>query len=165
MSTWRPWTTFALSLFGIGVSIYLTLIHFEGVRLLVCPGDVGGTHGVIDCTAVLTSSQSTLFGIFPVAVVGLGYFVVMSAINNPWAWRSTSLYIAWARLILVIGGMGMVLYLISVELLQVHSICIWCTSIHAVTFLLFILTITGWEDTGWAISSYNDAVLDEPAYD
>jgi hypothetical protein len=31
--------------------------------------------------------------------------------------------------------------------------------------LLFILTITGWEDTGWAISSYNDAVLDEPAYD
>jgi uncharacterized membrane protein len=37
--------------------------------------------------------------------------------------------------------MGFVLYLIYVELIQIGNICLWCTSVHAITFLLFVLLI------------------------
>jgi Vitamin K epoxide reductase family. len=39
---------------------------------------------------------------------------------------------------LAICGIGFVLYLVSVELLVVDAICLWCTSVHIITFLLLI---------------------------
>ena len=36
--------------------------------------------------------------------------------------------------------MGFVLYLIYAELLTIGSICLYCTSVHAITFALFVLT-------------------------
>ena len=48
-----------------------------------------------------------------------------------------------------VGGMGFVIYLISQELLVIKAVCLWCTSIHVIEFLLFLLTITGWYDTGY----------------
>ena len=35
----------------------------------------------------------------------------------------------------------LVLYLIYVELIQVGNICLWCTSVHVITFLLFVLLV------------------------
>jgi uncharacterized membrane protein len=52
--------------------------------------------------------------------------------------------------------MGMVIYLISQEALVLHVICLWCTGVHVLTFVLFLLVITGWEDTGYAQSLYDD---------
>ena len=40
----------------------------------------------------------------------------------------------------------MVIWLISAELLIIRAICIWCTVVHALTFVLFMLVVTGWED-------------------
>ena len=129
---WLQLTTLGLALAGLGVSIYLTIEHFTGNTTLAC-----SDKGTINCAAVTTSPQSMVFGVFPVAVLGLAFFVFMVPATTPWAWRSRRLEIALLRLASVVVGVGFILYLIYVELYQVGAICLWCTSVHVITFLLF----------------------------
>jgi uncharacterized membrane protein len=133
---WIQLTALVLSLAGLGVSIYLTIVHFVSKNILIC-----SANGTINCEKVLSSSQAMVFGIFPVAVLGLAFYVFMVAINSPWAWQSQLPVIWWARLAGAVTGMGFVLYLIYAELIQIGNICLWCTSVHVITFLLFVLLI------------------------
>ena len=82
-----------------------------------------------------------VFGIFPVAVIGLVFYLIMAAVNSPWAWRSNWPVLRWARLGLLIGGIAFVLYLIYTELFTLNAICLWCTSVHVITLLLFALVV------------------------
>jgi uncharacterized membrane protein len=134
---WQPLTTLLLCVAGLGVSTYLTIAHFDTHISLSCPA--GG--GAIDCEAVTTSPQSHLFGI-PVAVLGLAFFLPMIALCLPRAWRSIDRRIHLARLALSVTGVGMILYLISAELFVIKKICLWCSSVHLVTFLLFVVIVT-----------------------
>ena len=133
---WIQLTALVLSLAGLGVSIYLTIVHFTSPKILIC-----SANGTINCEKVLSSSQAMVFGVFPVAVLGLAFYVFMVAINSPWAWRSQLPIIWWARLAGAVTGMGFVLYLVYAELIQIGNICLWCTSVHVITFLLFVLLI------------------------
>jgi uncharacterized membrane protein len=146
-----------LSVLGLAVAVYLTYSHYTaGAKgVLSCPFGGGGS-GTIDCAAVLTSGWSTILGL-PVALYGAVFFVFMIFINLPAMWRSESLLVARLRLAAVCAGMLSVIYLVGVELLAVHKICIWCTSVHILEFALFMLVITGWNDTGWAVSQWADA--------
>ncbi|HEX4244151.1 MAG TPA: vitamin K epoxide reductase family protein [Acidimicrobiales bacterium] len=134
---WQPITTMVLSIAGLGVSIYLTLTHFSTAVTLSCPA--GG--GAINCEKVTTSPQSYVFGI-PVAVLGLAYFLPMLVLCLPVAWRSFNRWIHLARLLLSVAGVGMVIYLVSAELFTIKAICLWCTSVHVITFLIFVLVVT-----------------------
>jgi uncharacterized membrane protein len=133
---WFQLTTLALSLAGLGVSIYLTIVHYGSTGLLVCTAS-----GAINCEKVVTSPESMVFGVFPVAVLGLAFYVFMVAINTPWAWRSRPPLIWWARLAGIVTGMGFVLYLLYAEIIQIGNICLWCTGVHAITFVLFALLV------------------------
>jgi uncharacterized membrane protein len=133
---WLQWSTLALSLAGLGVSIYLTIAHYTSPKILVC-----SDKGLIDCAKVTSSAQSMVFGVLPVAVLGLAFYVFMAAINTPWAWRAQLPAIWWARLGSVVVGIGFVLYLLYAEIIQIGNICLWCTSVHAITFLLFVLIV------------------------
>ena len=133
---WFQLTTLALSLAGLGVSIYLTIAHYSSSSVLVC-----SDKGVVNCAKVTTSPESMVFGVFPVAVLGLAFYVFMVAITSPWAWRSRQPVIWWARLAGIVTGMGFVLYLLYAEIIQIGNICLWCTSVHASTFLLFVLLV------------------------
>ena len=153
MSRWRPIATTVISVVGLAIATYLTYVHYSsapGKFNAVCP--LGGTHGVINCDKVTTSAQSIIFGI-PVALYGAVFFLFMIAVNLPVSWRSPSMWLARARLAAVICGMGMVLYLISMEAFVIHAICIWCSAVHLLQFALFILVTTGWQDTGWVVAS------------
>jgi uncharacterized membrane protein len=132
---WLQLTTFALALAGLGVSIYLTIAHFTESTLLGC-----SESGLVNCTKVTTSPQSYVFGI-PVAVLGLAFFVFAVAIMSPWAWQAARREIHLARIASVVVGMGFVLYLLYAELFIIGSICLYCTSVHAITFVLFVLTV------------------------
>jgi len=35
--------------------------------------------------------------------------------------------------------MGMVIYLLSAELFSIKAICLWCTSVHVMTFAVFVM--------------------------
>jgi uncharacterized membrane protein len=133
---WFQLTTLSLSLAALGVSIYLTIVHYTSPRLLAC-----SANGTINCEKVISSSQSMVFGVFPVAVLGMAFYVFMVAINTPWAWRSPLPLVWWARLGGIVTGIGFVLYLLYAELIQIGNICLWCTSVHVITFLLFVLLI------------------------
>jgi len=100
VAPWRTVTALGLSLAGLGVSTYLTIVHFAPSVPLAC-----SSNGIVNCERVTTSPQSYVFGI-PVAA----------------------------------------------ELLVIRNICPWCTSVHVVIFLLFVLLVTtvpsmlGWND-------------------
>jgi uncharacterized membrane protein len=133
---WLQWTSLALSLAGLGMSIYMTIAHYTSTNILVC-----SNKGYIDCAKVTTSPESRVFHIFPVAVVGLAFYVFMTAINTPWAWRSGIAAIWWARLVGIITGIGFVLYLIYAEVIQIGNLCLDCTTVHVITFLLFVVLV------------------------
>lgn len=133
---WLQLTTWVLSLAGLGVSVYLTVAHYSSSSILAC-----SDNGLVNCAAVTTSSESMVFGVFPVAVLGLAFYVFMAAVTSPWAWRATWPPISWARFGSVIVGMLFVLYLIYTELFTLDAICLWCTSVHVITFLLFGLIV------------------------
>lgn len=133
---WFQITTLVLSLAGLGVSIYLTVQHYTAATsFLGCPAT-----STFNCQKVTTSPESIIFGI-PVAVFGLAFYVFMVAVNTPWAWRSRLPAIYWARLGSIILGIVFVLYLIYTELFTIGAICVDCTSVHIITFLLFCLLI------------------------
>jgi len=132
---WLRLVTLVLSLGGLGVSVYLTIAHYSTSVVLACPNT-----GTINCAKVTTSAQSVILGI-PVAVLGLAFYAFMVAINSPWAWRAKSPAVGWARLGSVVAGIVFVLYLIYTELFTLDAICLWCTSVHVITFLLFGLIV------------------------
>jgi uncharacterized membrane protein len=131
---WMQIATFVLALAGLGVSIYLTIAHFTESALAGC-----SESGLVNCTKVTTSPQSYVFGI-PVAVLGLAFFVFAVVIMSPWAWRASRREIHLVRMASLVVGIGFVLYLIYAELFIIGSICLYCTSVHAITFVLFVLT-------------------------
>ena len=131
-----PLATLILSLYGLGASIYLTIAHYDASVTLAC-----SDKGLINCEEVTTSPESVVFGIFPVALLGLAFYVFMVAVNSPWAWRLNWPSVRWLRLGSVIAGMGFVLYLIYAEVDEIRAICLWCTSVHVATFLIFALLI------------------------
>lgn len=133
---WLQWTSLVLSLAGLGVSVYMTISHYTSTNILVC-----SNKGYIDCAKVTTSPESMVFSVFPVAVLGLAFYVFMTAINTPWAWRSGIAAIWWARLVGIITGIGFVLYLIYAEVIQIGNLCLDCTTVHIITFLLFVVLV------------------------
>ena len=132
---WLQWTTWVLSLGGLGVSVYLTIAHFNTSVSLVCPAT-----STINCEKVTTSAESYAFGI-PVAVLGLAFYLFMAVANSPWMWRVTWPPLRWARIGSVIVGILFVLWLLYSELFKIGAICLWCTSVHVITFCLFALIV------------------------
>jgi uncharacterized membrane protein len=153
-----PWTprlvrilALALSLIGTGLSIYLTIAHLAGAQVLVC-----SNKGLINCEAVTQSPESKLFGVFPVAELGLAFYAFMTLMNTPWAWLPSWTWLkaspsrqqqlgllAWrVRLASVVVGILFILYLVYTELITLRNICLWCTYVHITTFLLFVLLLT-----------------------
>ncbi len=148
-ATWLQWVTLALALVGLAVSAYLTYTHFSEAKILGC-----SESGLVNCQKVTTSEQSYVFGI-PVAVLGLAFYAFLVPVMTPYAWRLNPFSGRWSRaswsrwvasnlgiirMASLLVGMGFVLYLLYAELFQIGSICLYCTSVHAVTFLLFVLT-------------------------
>jgi uncharacterized membrane protein len=135
-SLWLQLLTFVLAVVGLGVSTYLTIAHFTQSTLAGC----AETAGLVNCTKVTTSAQSYAFGI-PVAVLGMAFYVFAVAIMSPWAWQAKRREIHLARIASLVVGIGFVLYLLYAELFIIGNICLYCTSVHVITFVLFALTM------------------------
>lgn len=136
-----PLSALIVSVLGLADSAYLVYQHFSAAQAFVGCSD----KGTVNCEAVTTSAWSYLFGshLLPVSVLGLAFFAFMVVINSPWGWRAPWPAVHWVRLGAVIVGVVMVLYLIWAELFRIGSICLYCTGVHALTFILFAL-IVGW---------------------
>lgn len=122
MSRPRLEPSLAIALLGLVVSAYLTVEHFTSPAVLACPE--GAT---INCAKVTSSVWSSLLGV-PVALLGLLFFVAMSVLVSPAAWRRQVL--DPVRVIGAAAGVVMALYLVWVELFRVDALCLWCTGAH-----------------------------------
>lgn len=130
-----PWLTLAVSAAGVLVSAYLTYEHFTAGTTLACP-----ETGVVNCLKVTSSQYSKLVGV-PVALLGLLFFIGMTALSVPPLWRTASPWPSRARLAGVVTGVVFVLYLVWAELFRINAICLWCTVVHALTLVLFALVV------------------------
>jgi uncharacterized membrane protein len=150
----RRWPTIAgvvLCVLGLGVAAYLTYAHYDPTVTLACPD-----HGVVNCEAVTTSAYSSIVGV-PVALLGLVFFAGMLPLQLPPAWRSALPWVRVGRMAGAAIGVGTVIWLVYAELFLVGKICLYCTSVHVLTFLLFATTLFG------TISTTPEPAAPEPA--
>jgi uncharacterized membrane protein len=125
----------AFAMGGLGISLYLTVVHISQDRvLLLC-----SSSGLVNCEQVLTSSQSVV-GPFPVAVLGVVWFIVLLVLllrgDGVSPRRRAAVQLAWA-----VGGIAVVFYLIYVELFLVGAICLWCAIVHLFVILLLLASV------------------------
>lgn len=122
--------TLALSLLGLAISVYLTVEHFSGSQTFACP-----ENATFNCVAVTTSKWAAIAGI-PVAVLGLVFFVAMTALCLVGGRRVADL-----RVVAAVVGVLTALWLVYVELFLVDALCLWCTGVHLVTLVLLGTTV------------------------
>ncbi|WIG58387.1 MAG: hypothetical protein OJF49_001133 [Ktedonobacterales bacterium] len=126
---------------GVGISIYLTTIHYAKVAPFCTTG------GVINCASVLRSQFSNVPGTqLPITIPGLLWFVVSGGLafvglralwrGSPEPERLRAAHFVWAA-----AGMLFVLYLVYAEIVVLHSICEWCTTVHIMTFATFLIAL------------------------
>lgn len=134
-----------LSLLGIGIAIYLTAVHYQGVPL-VC-----STTGVVDCENVLASPYSSISiggTALPITIPGLFWFIVSGALAlvawrfRPGERRLLILELIWAAL-----GMLTVFYLVYAEIVRLHKICAWCTGVHVIILVMLLIAVVQWQGT------------------
>ncbi|MBI4300843.1 MAG: vitamin K epoxide reductase family protein [Chloroflexi bacterium] len=129
----------ALSVIGVGVSGYLTYVHYSNSSLL-CTG-AGG------CETVNISKYAEIAGI-PLALFGLGMYVAFLALSWARGWGGAG---PWAALVLFglsLAGTTYSGWLTYVELYKIKAVCPWCvTSAALVTFVLLLSTAELWRAT------------------
>jgi uncharacterized membrane protein len=118
-----------LSIIGLGVATYLTIVHYAGLNPACTAGQ--------SCIKVQTSQWSKLDGI-PVALMGLiGYIGILASLLAPDR-EETRL----ATLALTLIGFGFSAYLTYRELFSIHAICEWCASSAVIMTLLLAAAAT-----------------------
>ncbi len=128
-----------LSLLGVGITIYLTTVHYENVPL-VC-----SESGLVNCARVISSSYSVVPGTaLPITIPGFAWCVVAASLAIAGLITTSGLWqlrIRWAQFIWALSGMLVVLYLVYAEIVRLHTICAWCTALHVLILIMFLITL------------------------
>lgn len=133
----RTWPAL-LGVAGLLISAYLVGTHYFAEQVpLAC-----ATGGIVDCEQV-TSSAESMIGPMPVALLGLVWFAVYLAILAVRAFwpPAIALQVVWS-----VAGLLTVFWLVYAELFLIGAICLWCTAIHAIVVVVFLMTL--WDATG-----------------
>jgi uncharacterized membrane protein len=120
------------SVAGLGLSAYLTFLHYQGV-VPGCP-----LTGPVNCEAVLSSSYSVIAGTsVPTSAAGIVWFAISALLwTRPLGWMQ----LAWSGI-----GLLTVLYLVFVEIVRVGAICLWCTATHILVLAIFLVALASWQ--------------------
>lgn len=125
-----------MSVIGLATSAYVFVIY-NTLRHLPpgCPID---PTGWLNCAAVLSSAYSEVFGV-PLELFAIGYFIVNLVLIYVIAFGGKTLYRQSFRALFFwrFVGVPLVLYLIGVEVLVIHAICIYCTLMHSAILIDF----------------------------
>ena len=129
------------ALLGLAISAYLTTVHYANVPL-VC-----STTGPVNCAVVTSSAYSVVpFTQVPITVPGMLWFIAsgglaLFALRRAWLGEPEPVRLRLAHCALAALGLVFVLYLVYVEIVLLRNICEWCTAVHLLTLLTFILTL------------------------
>jgi uncharacterized membrane protein len=133
---WIRWITPLLTLVGMGIAGYLAYVEILSVEA-VC-GPIG------DCNAVQSSSYAKLFGILPVAVLGLiGYIAILIAwLLQELRSDSVAHYASLAIIAMTLFGTLFSIYLTYLEIFVIQAVCMWCISLAVLFMVLLLLNIS-----------------------
>ena len=141
-SALRQWLLLAFAIAGAGIAIYLTTVHYEQVPLLC------SAQGIVNCERVTSSSYSVVPGTtLPITLPGLAWFAVSAGFALGGI-RSRQRWIRQAELVWTILGLLTVLYLVYVELVILHTLCLWCTGVHVLVFGSLLVAIVEYTLSG-----------------
>ena len=129
-----------LALLGMADAIYLTLAHYTESIPLVC-----SESGFINCARVTSSPYAYVPGTaLPISLPGLAWCLVAAVFalfaflhGTERHWLRLAQF-AWTLL-----GLLTVLYLVYVEIVLLHNLCAWCTVLHVLIFLMFLIVVAG----------------------
>ena len=130
----------AMSIVGLWSSGTVVVTYYTlGQQLPLCPtGNYFGIH--LDCGAVLGSSYSKIFGV-PLELLAVFYFIVnlvlvylIAFASDRASKLSLSVLFGWRFI-----GVAMVPYLVFIELFLLHSVCVYCTIMHAAILVDFVI--------------------------
>jgi uncharacterized membrane protein len=121
-----------LSVLGAGVAAYLTYTHYNHDALVCTVGN---------CGTVQTSEYATI-GPIPIALLGLGMFITVSALalvrltGQTWLTSSQANIASWT---LAFTGLLYYIYLTYVEIWVIDAICQWCVATSIITLAVFAI--------------------------
>jgi len=130
------WSSAALALLGLSISLYLWYAKISKTQIICTPGS--------ECDLVNASPYSVLLGI-PVAAIGAAGYAALLALAW-WAVFGRANAPEWllnARLALASGGLFFAAYLTGIEAFVLHAYCIWCV-IQAMAMLGIFISVL-WE--------------------
>ena len=136
MKRLAAWLTPILAIAGIGVSAYLTWVHYD-IDALVC--------GVGDCLEVQASEYSEVMGV-PVAILGLAmYAAVLVLALARFRLPGYRTEITTALFVMTLAGTLYSAYLTWLEVYEIEAICQWCVISAIITTAIFVVeAITLW---------------------
>jgi len=135
-----------MALAGLGISIYLTVEHYRNVAPVCTIG------GAFDCAKVTSSAYSVIPGTsIPITIPGMLWFLVSGGFAAVMLWylarqqrepaQLRLWFLLWAG-----AGLVFVLYLVYAEIVQLRALCLWCTGVHVLTLLTFLMALRLWQD-------------------
>lgn len=136
---WAQLALLVLAVLGAADAIYLTLAHYDSQVSLVC-----SSSGFVNCTRVITSAYSYVPGTpLPISLPGLGWCLVVAALAVVGLWRGDgALWLRATQFVWTLLGVFTALYLVYVEIVQLHNLCEWCTVLHVLILLMFLIALT-----------------------
>ncbi|MBE3074523.1 MAG: vitamin K epoxide reductase family protein [Actinobacteria bacterium] len=128
-----------LALTALGLCIAGYLAYVETTQSVALCGPVG------DCNAVQQSTYARLFGVLPVAYVGMvGYLLIGVAFGiSRLASTTAAKAAARALFLLTLCGTLFSIYLTALEPFAIGATCAWCLSSAVIVTLLLLLSANG----------------------
>jgi len=129
---WRLYAGVVLIALGLGITGYLSYATMTGAGLLCGP--------LSACDVVQQSTYARLFGLLPVAYVGLGGYLLIAVAFGFSALAAGTGAGARALLVLTLCGTLFSIYLTTLEPFVLGATCVWCLGSAAVMTLLLLLS-------------------------
>lgn len=130
-----------LGIVGIGISSYLTYVHYEGVSA-IC---LGITH----CDVVLSSPYSVMWGI-PLSIPGLVMYGTLTTLGF-WQLRAekeSQSLLALEIYMIALAGILFTAYLYYLEIFVIHAFCTWCVASSIVLATILVLSLNNLNASG-----------------
>lgn len=130
-----------LGLMGMGISSYLTYVHWTEVEPVCLP--------MTDCASVLSSPYAHLWSI-PLSLLGLLMYVFLTSmgfllLREKSEWNGL---IALGTYAVALSGTLYSAYLFYLELFEIHAFCSWCLASCLVVTSILVLSLKKLLSTG-----------------
>ncbi len=130
-----------LGLVGVGISAYLTYVHYAKVKAICLPQ--------ANCDAVLASPYAQMWGV-PLSLIGALMYAFLSALGFLFLRQRNEGegLIALGTYAIALSGTLYSAYLFYLELFEIHAFCTWCLASALVIVCILVLSLVNLSSAG-----------------